>query len=84
MEMLAERDITSPFLLSNGHHMFLDGAIQVVIAMLITLAGLRVLAGLRPYQRQDENNLAEASIWATFLTLLVGLLIKSGVTEDEG
>lgn len=42
---------------------------QVVIAMLITLAGLRVLSGLRPYQREDENNLAEASLWVTFLTL---------------
>ena len=42
---------------------------QVVIAMLITLAGLRVVAGLRPYQREDENNLAEASLWVTFLTL---------------
>lgn len=45
------------------------GVLQVVIAMLITLAGLRVLAGLRPYRREDENNLAEASIWITFLTL---------------
>lgn len=42
---------------------------QVVIAMLITLAGLRVLSGLQPYLREDENNLAEASLWVTFLTL---------------
>eukprot|EP00752_Nemacystus_decipiens_P003792 g3489.t2 len=57
---------------------------QVVIAMLITLAGLRVLAGLRPYQREDENNLAEASLWVTFLTLFAGLLIKSEVADEDG
>ena len=57
---------------------------QVVVAILLTLAGLRVLSGLRPYQREDENNLAEASIWVTFLTLFVGLLIKAGVTEEDG
>ncbi|CAM9462638.1 unnamed protein product [Scytosiphon promiscuus] len=57
---------------------------QVVIAMLITLAGLRVLAGLRPYQREDENNLAEASLWVTFLTLFAGLLIKAEVSDDDG
>lgn len=57
---------------------------KVVIAMLITLAGLRVLAGLRPYHREDENNLAEASLWVTFLTLLAGLLIKSEVAEEDG
>ena len=48
---------------------FLRHAFQVVIAMLITLAGLRVLSGLRPYRQGDENNLAEASLWVTFLTL---------------
>ncbi|CAM9491441.1 unnamed protein product [Ectocarpus sp. 6 AP-2014] len=57
---------------------------QVVIAMLITLAGLRVLAGLRPYQREDENNLAEASLWVTFLTLFAGLLIKADVADEDG
>lgn len=44
-------------------------ALQVVIAMIITLAGLRVLSGLQPYRQGDENNLAEASLWVTFLTL---------------
>lgn len=57
---------------------------QVVIAILITLAGLRVLAGLRPYLREDENTLAEASLWVTFLTLFAALLIKSDVADDDG
>lgn len=50
---------------------FLDWrrALQVVIAMIITLAGMRVLSGLQPYRQGDENNLAEASLWVTFLTL---------------
>lgn len=50
-------------------HRYVSVRVQVVVAMLITLAGLRVLAGLQPYQREDENNLAEASLWVTFLTL---------------
>lgn len=57
---------------------------QVVIAILITLSGLRVLSGLSPYLRDDENALAEASLWVTFLTLFAGLLIKAEVTEDDG
>lgn len=60
------------------------GCLQVVIAMLITLMGLRVLAGLQPYLREDENALAEASLWVTFLTLFVGLLIKAEVATDDG
>lgn len=60
------------------------GLRQVVIAILITLAGLRVLSGLQPYLREDENNLAEASLWITFLTLFAGLLIKSQVAEEDG
>lgn len=57
---------------------------QVVISIVITLVGLRVLSGLRPYLQEDENSLAEASLWITFLTLFVGLLIKSDVAEDDG
>lgn len=57
---------------------------QVVISIVITLFGLRVLSGLRPYLREDENSLAEASLWITFLTLFVGLLIKSDVAEEDG
>lgn len=55
-----------------------------MIAIIITLTGLRVLSGLRPYLREDENNLAEASLWVTFLTLFAGLLIKSQVAEEDG
>ncbi|CAN0027825.1 unnamed protein product, partial [Choristocarpus tenellus] len=57
---------------------------QVVIAMMITLLGLRVLAAWKPYKQTDENMLAEVALWVTFLTLLVGLLIKSEVTSSEG
>ncbi|CAN0356657.1 unnamed protein product, partial [Discosporangium mesarthrocarpum] len=56
---------------------------QVVIAMMITLLGLRVLSAFQPYKNGDENTLAEVALWVTFLTLLVGLLIKSGVTAED-
>lgn len=58
--------------------------VQVVVSIVITLVGLRVLSGLQPYLEEDENSLAEASLWVTFLTLFVALLIKSEVADEDG
>lgn len=58
-------------------------ASQAVVAMLIVLVALWMQMYSIPYRHRDENQLSEASLWATLLTLLLGLLIKSGVTEEE-
>jgi hypothetical protein len=70
---------------TGGTVFFLEGsATQVAVGVLISLVSIHVYAFTQPFVESSADILALTAQWGIFLTLFLGLLLKTGVAGHDG
>ena len=64
--------------------LFGDGSVsQIVVALCICLASIRIYAYYAPFVDDSDDNLAETGQWAVFFVLFCALLLRVDVSGDD-
>jgi hypothetical protein len=72
-------------MITGGTVFFLEGsATQVAVGVLISLVSIHVYAFAQPFIEGSSDVLALTAQWGIFLTLFLGLLLKTGVAGHDG